>query len=107
MSDTNAEHFVYAPVNRPAGYGTVPVGYLWVSNIGGYDYGTVTYAWKLTPEEMYRYELYPVSHNAYQHAIGSRVLVNGQDEATVMAHEPRHRYTVEYDTNGELDSIYY
>jgi hypothetical protein len=56
--------YVYRCRTRPPGYGTVPDGRLVDRDLSGFawnDQGTVTYPRPLTPAEIYRFDLLPLS----------------------------------------------
>lgn len=82
------ETFVYATRSRPPGFGTVPEGFRMHSEeqTPEYPYGQIVYDRKLTQDEIYRYELMPVSPNAYKYQIGDKVDWCGT-EAIVEDHE--------------------
>ncbi len=101
-----AELYEYALFNRPA-VEAAPKGW----QIGSpaserFDYGTITYTRKLTDKEVYDYELYPVSPNAFAFQVGDRVLVNDCDTATIMRQEMRNRYTVRFDATGTTENVH-
>ncbi len=102
------QEFVYAPLNRPAFYGTAPEGFTVKSDeqTDALPYGTVSYTRKLTAQELYKWEMIPVSPNAYIYAVGSRVLVNDCDDATVTEHAPRGRYIVKFDCTGTTENVH-
>ena len=102
------QEYVYAPLNRPAFYGTAPEGFTIKSEeqTDTLPYGTITYTRKLTAQELYKWEMIPVSANAYIYAVGSRVLVNDCDDATVVGHAPRGRYIVKFDCTGTTENVH-
>lgn len=101
---SGVECFIYATRNRPPMYGTVPEGWRTVSELQTEDtpYGTISYERKLTEAELYKWEIYPVSGNAFEFAIGSRVLCYEVDEGEVIEHRGRGHYLVRLDANTAM-----
>lgn len=100
------ETYVYGMRNRPAMYGTCPVGFREV-NFAHKDlcpnHGYVAYNRQLTPDELYKWEMFPASKNAYPFQVGDRVLVNDIDPATITRLAPCGRYDVRYDSTQDVE----
>jgi hypothetical protein len=95
------EKFIYGCTSRPPEYASVPEGWTDADEHPDYRHGTITYFWQLTPDEVYRYELLPVSENAYRYGLGEKVLLRGVDEAVIAGYSPRGRYIVSVDGQQE------
>ena len=89
--------------SRPAGYGHCPDNRQaaeWDDPDKLYPFGFVSYHRKLTQDELYKWEMDPVSENAYQFKIGDKVLVNDIDPATISGFDLRGRYLIDYTETG-------
>ncbi len=95
----------YGMCNRPAGYGTCPEGWSDERESNEYSYGTIAYERRLTPEELTKWEMEPVSANAYTYPVGAHVLVHEVDEARVEALAPRGRYNVRYASTNTTETV--
>jgi len=100
-----AEEYRYGMYNRPAGYGTAPDGWFNPQRAEDYIYETVAYPRKLTAQELYKWQMFPVSDNAYAFQVGERVVVNDCDPGMVIAHIKSGRYTVRFDSTGEEETV--
>jgi hypothetical protein len=83
---TRTETYVYMTLSRPAMYGTAPEGFLLNASPRdetGVD--EIAYTRQLTVEEIKKYELVPVTPNAYPFSTGQKVVVNGIDDAVIVA----------------------
>lgn len=85
--------YEYGMRNRPA-WSAAPKGWVQAKpeGLSAYEYGTVVYDHKLTSKELYDYEMYPVSANAYEFEIGATVWLNEVDPAVVVGYEDRGAY---------------
>lgn len=108
MNDNTAKKpkvFVYAPFSRPNVW---PEGGQAVEKMEGFEaydlgYGFVRYDHQLTFDDLYNYQLAPVSHEAWPHKVGDPVVVDEVDEAVVWGYAPRHQYIVRFTDPYLLD----
>ncbi len=89
--------YVYGLRNRPPMYGTCPEGYLRLEARRDYQFEVAIYDHKLTSDEEYRFEMFPISANAYDFQVGDAVIVVETEEQGVITQQlHNHRYVVHF-----------
>lgn len=105
------ELFVYG-TSRPAMYGTCPDDYIQDRNLivaalkncnEKFYIDLIVYPRKLSRDEMKRYEIAPVSANAWDAQIGEKVL-KGRLEFTVMEHLKNGKLVLQIEVDGRKES---
>jgi DNA helicase-2/ATP-dependent DNA helicase PcrA len=100
-----AELFTYG-MSRPAMYATCPEDY-----VKGYEHpekgsyvDVAAYARRLSREEMKKFEMQPISANAWDVQIGDKVFTTGRTEWTVKEHLKNGKVVVEVEVDGRKES---
>lgn len=94
--------FTYGTLNRPAMYATVPEGFTLLDSPQNDEcVDRISYAQPLTIDQMRRYELVPISAEAYPFQLGDKVIVNECDDAIISGYETRGRCVVTYLFDGK------
>lgn len=76
-------NYLYAMINRPARQAAPTGWHEVVSSRNSFIYGVVGYDRKLTAEELFGYEMAPLSPAAQLFDVGDEVIVNDVDEGVV------------------------